>query len=111
MKGNIRVIIRMRPLLKNEKQSTHVSGKVEVRDEMTVSVNTAATGTKSFEFFRAFNETASQGDVFDEVKPLIQSALDGFNVCFIAYGKPNSIANRIPRRPNWHWQDVYNLWR
>lgn len=87
-KGNIRVVIRMRPLQKREVASDiSGGGKVECRDESTITVTTASNGTKPFNFFRVFGDTSSQGDVFDEIRPLMQSAIDGYNVCVLAYGQ------------------------
>jgi kinesin family protein C2/C3 len=37
-----------------------------------------------------FTETSKQEDVYREVEPLIESVLDGFNVCIFAYGQTGS---------------------
>ena len=44
----------------------------------------------SFTFDRVFSEESTQQDVFDEVRDVVQSALDGFNVCILAYGQTGS---------------------
>ena len=44
----------------------------------------------SFAFDRVFDENASQEDVFEEVSELVQSALDGYNVCVFSYGQTGS---------------------
>ncbi|KAL0484215.1 kinesin family member, partial [Acrasis kona] len=89
-KGSIRVVIRMRPLMNNEKPTDESSGKIEFKDENTVVVTNQQTGTKPFEYFRVLDSYAAQSEAFDEVKPMIQSALDGYNVCILAYGQTGS---------------------
>jgi len=43
-----------------------------------------------FEFDRVFAEHASQEQVYDSVSSLVQSAMDGYNVCIFAYGQTGS---------------------
>lgn len=45
---------------------------------------------KWFEFDKAFPPKSTQQEVFEEVKPLATSVLDGFNVCIFAYGQTGS---------------------
>jgi hypothetical protein len=39
-----------------------------------------------FKFDSVFNYKSTQVEVFDEVKEIVKSALDGFKVCIFAYG-------------------------
>eukprot|EP00439_Symbiodinium_sp_Y106_P035882 s3992_g4.t1 len=67
----------------------------------------AANGTVrswDFEFDHVFRPAASQGEVFEEVALLVQSALDGYRVAILAYGpgpqKPCCTA-APPAAPGW----------
>jgi Microtubule binding len=40
-----------------------------------------------FSFDEVFGPDASQEDVFAEIRPLVQSCMDGFNICILAYGQ------------------------
>ena len=47
---------------------------------------------QAFDFDRAFPPESSQGEVFEDVSPLVTSALDGYNVCIFAYGQTGTLA-------------------
>ena len=47
-------------------------------------------GQKLFEYDRVFHPGSTQEEVFTDVQPLIQSVMDGFNVCVFAYGQTGS---------------------
>lgn len=92
LKGNIRVFVRVRPISAKEKDS-ELPGEptITFAEDCKVSVHEATTSRRKwFEFDKAFPPTCTQTEVFEEVKPLATSVLDGFNVCIFAYGQTGS---------------------
>lgn len=62
---------------------------VSFPDDMSLDVETSR-GVKTFNYDCVFEPGSSQDQVFTEVENLVQSALDGFNVCIFAYGQTGS---------------------
>ncbi|TRY69930.1 hypothetical protein TCAL_12627 [Tigriopus californicus] len=105
LKGNIRVFCRVRPLLKGEVEKVgpnirHIEFVSEnslelkrIADSPNESIASGIKGKNSkydFEFDRVFGPNAKQAQVFEEICQLVQSAIDGYNVCVFAYGQTGS---------------------
>jgi hypothetical protein len=111
LKGKVQVLARIRPVLIHEKGDTPVPNAsacaswlrvdpggvgVEVLqspDDKTLISCESTTDMKvthTFEFDRVFDASAGQAQVFQEVVHLVQSAVDGYNVCIFAYGQTAS---------------------
>lgn len=88
LRGNIRVMCRVRPLTSHEK---HLEECITVMDTCQVKlVNMNTRRENWFEFDRVFPNTDSQEVVYYEVSDLVTSAMNGFNVCIMAYGQTGS---------------------
>ncbi|CAO3588999.1 unnamed protein product [Absidia cylindrospora] len=99
LKGNIRVFCRMRPSLASEGASVQVqfdgggdSDKMEFSEQVMASTvtNKRVTKTYPFSFDKIFTPDHGQAECFEEISQLVQSALDGYNVCIFAYGQTGS---------------------
>lgn len=121
LRGNIRVFARVRPPLIAESDKALCGWSfVDEASLEIVSNEPSAGGRKQlkhdFAFDHVFDPNTSQEEIFEMVSPLIQSALDGYNVCIFAYGKIflNSFLIALiifhPFRTNWKWQDLHNGW-
>lgn len=85
-KGNIKVFCRTRPLFEDEGPSI-----VEFPDNFTIRVNTGddtvSNPKKDFEFDKVLGPHVGQAEIFNDVQPFVQSALDGYNVSIFTYGQ------------------------
>eukprot|EP00775_Hariotina_reticulata_P002428 gene2428-2732_t len=91
LKGNIRVLARIRPHNDTEKARAGadiVESAVRTVNEETILL--AGAVTKEFEFDRVFGPSDGQQQVYEEVSSLVTSIMDGFNVCIMAYGQTGS---------------------
>uniref|UniRef100_A0A8C7ZD48 Kinesin-like protein n=1 Tax=Oryzias sinensis TaxID=183150 RepID=A0A8C7ZD48_9TELE len=97
LKGNIRVFCRVRPLVSGG-LSKHIQLPAS-DDKSIVLAKTEESHTGkvadtqknyNFSFDRVFGPQASQQEIFEEISLLVQSALDGYNVCVFAYGQTGS---------------------
>jgi ankyrin repeat protein len=102
MKGAIRVFCRMRPLSGselargNQDITEYLSDKCTIRVYQPVDDGNGGQkrGPKDrarvFTFDAVFNPLDGQAPVFEDVSHLVQSAIDGYNVCIFAYGQTGS---------------------
>lgn len=92
LRGNIRVYCRIRPPLASEdKKTSHLVVSNFNNYKGSQSIVVERDGRKStFLFDRVFDPVTSNVSVFEEVGQLIQSSLDGYNVCIFAYGQTGS---------------------
>ncbi|KAK3350751.1 putative kinesin-related protein [Neurospora tetraspora] len=100
LKGNIRVMCRVRPALSKTEGN---EAKIMFPDAKTSSAQIEVTGLEEkssfgninrkvlpFEFDRVFAPAVHNEEIFDEISQLVQSALDGYNVCIFCYGQTGS---------------------
>lgn len=88
LKGNIRVIARVRPVTKEDGEGPEATNAVTFDPDDDSIIHLLHKGKPvSFELDKVFSPWASQQDVFQEVQALITSCIDGFNVCIFAYGQ------------------------
>lgn len=91
LKGTIRVYCRIRPV--SQKESDRAICTFTFMDETSFEIkktdenNTSHTTKSEFSFDKVFTPSAAQKEVFDDLSELIQSALDGYNICVFAYGQ------------------------
>ncbi|KAM0716350.1 hypothetical protein Q7P37_007795 [Cladosporium fusiforme] len=101
LKGNIRVFVRTRPLLGDEKDPARVEypdlDSLEGTKEMVVHAPTTVSVTgkernekHAYAFDRVFSAGTSNREVFQECQDLVQSVIDGYNVSILSYGQTGS---------------------
>eukprot|EP01028_Stygiella_incarcerata_P008134 TRINITY_DN3467_c0_g2_i1.p1 TRINITY_DN3467_c0_g2~~TRINITY_DN3467_c0_g2_i1.p1 ORF type:complete len:978 (-),score=326.85 TRINITY_DN3467_c0_g2_i1:18-2951(-) len=87
LRGNIRVMCRIRPFL-DEEESDEV---VRVVDEYSLTVSDKVRKkTHEFEYDHIFGSDSTHDDIFDQVRDLATSVLDGYNASIFAYGQTGS---------------------
>jgi kinesin family protein C1 len=107
LRGAIRVVCRVRPMGPGEDEAgpaaisfpadrdlrgrgviLTIAGAADKKLSASASAlsSTSQAPTYTFAFDRTFGPLAGQGEVFEEVEPVIQTALDGGRCCVFAYG-------------------------
>ncbi|KAK9253064.1 P-loop containing nucleoside triphosphate hydrolase protein [Lipomyces tetrasporus] len=104
LKGNIRVFCRVRPPHQSELSDVadikYPDDSIEGREiELTgpsnesalgMAMGTVTTKTHVFAFDKVFGPRSNNQEIFGEISQLVQSALDGYNVCIFCYGQTGS---------------------
>lgn len=89
LRGKIRVFCRIRPMSDVEvaKGCMNIS---TIIDDFSFNIEANPGKLKKYSFDAVFGPQATQEEVFEDTRRLIQSAVDGFNVCIFAYGQTGS---------------------
>ncbi|RYP56763.1 hypothetical protein DL771_011631 [Monosporascus sp. 5C6A] len=105
LKGNIRVMCRIRPpgenpddlpvqfeYLESEYDEDKFAGVIvpTEKDHPAEEGRKVAGRTPPFHFERIFDPSCTNKDVFDEISQLVQSVMDGKKVCIFCYGQTGS---------------------
>ena len=88
LKGAIRVYARCRPMARYE-IDRGCATVVNFKDENSLAV-ASSRGNKEFEFDAVYDPNSRQEQVFEDTRRLVESSLDGYNVCIFAYGQTGS---------------------
>ncbi|XP_016117433.1 kinesin-like protein KIFC3 isoform X4 [Sinocyclocheilus grahami] len=91
LKGNIRVLCRVRPVCAGETDAADTKNIVTFDPDDDAVLYLSNKGKlMTFELDKVFPTQATQEEVFQEVQSLVTSCIDGFNVCIFAYGQTGS---------------------
>ncbi|XP_047216751.1 kinesin-like protein KIFC3 isoform X1 [Girardinichthys multiradiatus] len=91
LKGNIRVLCRVKPVLKEDQHEEGQSVVVTTDPNNESSLTVMNKGkNRSFELDKVFQPHATQEEVFQEIEPLVTSCIDGYHICIFAYGQTGS---------------------
>lgn len=128
LKGNIRVMCRIRPVFANGGEGE--AAKITIPDadkeskelellgkEEKSSLGNVTRKNHAFSFDRVFGPESQNQEVFEEISQLVQSALDGYNVCIFCYGQTgsgkthtmSSADGMIPRATHQIYETATNL--
>jgi len=86
LKGALRVFARIRPMNQREKGRNDTVATEDL-DLFTLSVKRSDTNKEVYSYDAVFGPSSTQLEVFNEVRSLVQSAFDGYNVTIFTYGQ------------------------
>ncbi|KMQ97228.1 centromere-associated protein e [Lasius niger] len=92
MSDSIKVAIKVRPLIKRERdENLPIQWMVQGNTIVATDVELRKRGDGGFQFDHIFDTNTSNNDVFDNiVRPIVDAAVNGFNGTVFAYGQTSS---------------------
>lgn len=101
LKGNVRVYCRIRPPSPIITAGQLISLEYPENLEGDQSVKVAKdSNAYEFSFDKVFTPSLKNPEIFEELAQLVQSSLDGYNVCVFAYGQTGSGKTWTMSHPN-----------
>lgn len=86
LKGNLRIFCRLKPT----DPSTQIVSVGECSNSTVLELKNPNNSKTSYYFDHVFDTNSNQKQIFDEILPFIQSAIDGEQVSILAYGQTGS---------------------
>lgn len=94
MPSNVRVAVRVRPLLSYEEKAGHGSNLMQINtDSNQISIFQNDNNTKkNFQFDKILDDKFSQQEIFEELQipALISKVVSGYHATIFAYGQTGS---------------------
>ncbi|KAK9826954.1 hypothetical protein WJX74_001558 [Apatococcus lobatus] len=92
LKGSIRVICRIRPLMSSDAltAATSSSSILEIPTPDTLILAPDRTERTLYDFDRVIGPSEGQEEVFNEARSLVDSVVEGYNVCMLFFGPTGS---------------------
>jgi kinesin family protein C2/C3 len=91
IRGNLRVMCRIRPFLENENSSLVKKAFLDTfeitNDSITLLETNVSNRKKKYDMDYIFGQRSLQHEVYEEVSLLVQSMIRGNNICVISYGQ------------------------
>ncbi|XVE64055.1 hypothetical protein DITRI_Ditri07aG0070400 [Diplodiscus trichospermus] len=102
LKGNIRVFCRIRPFLHGQTGKQTIIENISENGELVIAnpSKPGKDGQRLFKFSKVFGPAATQGEVFSDIQPFVESVVNGYNVCIFAYGQTGSGKTYTMTGPN-----------
>jgi regulator of replication initiation timing len=82
LRGNVRVFVRERPSIASDASGQRCIWNFPSESSLELESSAGGSSRKLYLFDQVFAPQSSQQQLFDAVAPLIQSAMDGYNVYF-----------------------------
>ena len=106
MRGNIRIYCRVKPQFEIDAESSVKYPELSLQSTGTNELTMIELKDQSYHFDKVFSSVSSQEDIFKEVKPFLQSALDGDNVCIFAYGATGTGKTYTMQGENFNFPEI-----
>ncbi|XP_025073915.1 kinesin-related protein 4-like [Pogonomyrmex barbatus] len=91
MSDSVKVAIKVRPLIKRERdENLSIQWMTQGNTIVATDAELRKRADGGFEFDHIFDTNASNNDVFDIVRPIVDAAVNGFNGTVFAYGQTSS---------------------